>query len=387
MGWFWFWTGRSDVGWRAVSAALDGGAAADVSCALRARTWTWAGLFGIVMDVPTPWPMVERGIEDARACGHLPTLGAALGTRAALRLVHGHAARASGGHRGGGALLRRSAGPVRPGHDLAASRGGRHDRGSLRGRRAGLRPQHRALPGHRATSGPPVSSSSARQSWPSGKAASTRRPSPSRRRSTRAREIPNRFAHALVVTQLASVRLGQGRLDEAAALADEAVGRGQPTSMPRCRPRPATSGGGSPCAAAASTRPRPTSSRRCSATGPRATSAGRPPASSDLGRIATARGDHRRAVERHGRGRGPGGGERGQDGHAVRRRRTGPGSATAGAGERAGRLLGVADGLRDAGARPWDPNVDEREAALSATRSWSAQMPLPVCGARVGTPS
>ena len=43
----------------------------------------------------------------------------------------------------------------------------------------------------------------------------------------RAAEVPNRFAHALVVTQLASARLGQGRLDEAAALAEEAVGRGQ----------------------------------------------------------------------------------------------------------------------------------------------------------------
>ena len=41
--------------------------------------------------------------------------------------------------------------------------------------------------------------------------------------------------------------------------------------------------------------------------------------------------------------------------------------AVAGDGPRAGRALGAADALRDGGAHPWDPNVDERDAATAAT--------------------
>ena len=36
--------------------------------------------------------------------------------------------------------------------------------------------------------------------------------------------------------------------------------------------------------------------------------------------------------------------------------------AGAGDGRRAGRALGAADALREGGAHPWDPNVDERTA-------------------------
>ncbi len=43
--------------------------------------------------------------------------------------------------------------------------------------------------------------------------------------------------------------------------------------------------------------------------------------------------------------------------------------AADGQGERAGRTLGAADALRDAGAHPWDPNVDERAAASEAAAS------------------
>src|SRR5205085_11275395 len=87
LGWFWFWTGRIDLGWQALSAA--GLSANGVSCTLRTRAKAWGGMLGTVMRADGAAQLVESAVELGRSCGHPASLGQALVIRATLSILRG----------------------------------------------------------------------------------------------------------------------------------------------------------------------------------------------------------------------------------------------------------------------------------------------------------
>ena len=368
LAWFWFWTGRNDVGWRAVTTALGLGGEVTIPPGLRARTLAWAGILGAVMLSPDAMSLIEEGVADGRASGHRPSLGCALLMRATLTTVQGQPGRAlpdldeaeacyadsDDSHAHGMLAMVRG---------IAAMSDGRFDDSESAYRRS-IEIFHRC--GDEWAAGvvyQRMGELAERQGDFDGAADALEAA------VLRAADVPNRFAHALLQAQLASARLGQGRLEEAALLADEAVGRahghfhaaGHPQAN-QIRGRIALRQGRPEDAendlVMAEERYRAQKYHVLQAT-----------CLSDLGRVAASRDDRARAVELHAEAVAVAG--QTEDPLVTLSALEGLALALAadGQGERAGRTLGAADTLRDAGAHPWDPNVDERAAASEAAAS------------------
>lgn len=363
LAWFWFWTGRNDVGWRAVSTALKNGRATATDSALRARTLAWAGMLGAVM--PEAMPLIEQAVAEARACGHPPSLGCVLGIRAAQTVVQGQPAKALTDLEEAEACYADSddshaKGMISMVNGIAAMSEGRLADAELAYNRS---IEHLRKAGDEWAAGVVYQrlAELAERNGDFDGAASALEAA-----VVRSAAVPNRFAQALLQGQLASARLGQGRLEEAAVLADEAVGRAKGHFHAAVHPQANHIRGrialrrGHPEAAEgdlilAMDRYR---SQRYHALEAMCLS--------DLGRVAAARDDtvgslrlHAEAVTVAGRTEDPMVTLSALEGLALA-------LAVAGQGERAGRTLGAADARREAGAHPWDPNVDERKAASEA---------------------
>ncbi len=363
LAWFWFWTGRNDVGWRAVSTALQYRGAGAAPSALRARTLAWAGMLGAVM--PEAMPLIEQAVVEARACGHRPSIGCVLGIRAAQTVVQGQPARASADIEEAEACYADSGdlhalGMVLMVRGIAAMSEGRlADAESAYERSI----EHLRKAGDEWAAGvvyQRIAEVAERKGDFDGAAAALEAA------VVRSADVPNRFAQALLQGQLASARLGQGRLEEAAILAEEAVGRAKGHFHAAVHPQANHIRGriamrrGQPEAAEhdlllAMERYRSQQYHALEAM-----------CLSDLGRVAGARDDttgslrlHARAVVVAGQTEDPMVTLTALEGLALA-------LAAAGQGERAGRTLGAADAMRDAGAHPWDPNVDERVCASEA---------------------
>jgi tetratricopeptide (TPR) repeat protein len=322
-------------------------------------------MLGAVMLSPEALSMLERGVEEARACGHQPSLGLALGIRGALTCVQGQPARAlvdideaDACYAATGDFHARAMMSMVRG--IAATFEGRFDdarqayersvdqfRVSGDGWAAGVVFQRMAELAERQgrfdDAGAALEEAVAR-----------------------AAQVPNRFAQALLQAQLASTRLGQGRLEEAAALADEALGRGYGNAHAAILPQANHIRGriamrqrrfddAEPDLRLAMDRYRAQDYPALTAT-----------CLSDLGRIATARGDGAAAIRLHAEAATLAG--QTDDPMVTLSALEGLAVALATAGEcaRAAGILGLADVLRDAGATPWDPNVDERAAVEAA---------------------
>ena len=67
LGWFWFWTGRIDLGWQALSAAAGQSAADGVSCTLRTRAAAWGGMLGTVMRADGAADLVVSAVDLGHA--------------------------------------------------------------------------------------------------------------------------------------------------------------------------------------------------------------------------------------------------------------------------------------------------------------------------------
>ena len=365
LAWFWFWTGRNDVGWRAVSTALKHSPEGATPSGLHARTLAWAGMLGAVL--PEAVPLIEQAVAEARACGHRPSLGCVLGIRAAQTIVHGQPALALGDIEEADACYADS-------DDL-------HARGMISmvrgiaamsdGRLADAESAYQRSIDYLREAGDEWAAGVVYQRM--GEVAERKgdfdaAASALEAAVLRAADLPNRFAQALLQGQLASTRLGQGRLEEAAILADEAVGRAKGHFHAAVHPQANHIRGriamrrGQPEAAEgdlllAMERYR---SQRYHALEAMCLS--------DLGRVAGARQDmagslrlHAEALTVAGKTEDPMVKLSALEGLVLA-------LAAAGQGERAGLTLGAADALRLAGAHPWDPNVDEGAAASNAVR-------------------
>lgn len=363
LAWFWFWTGRNDVGWRVVSTALMRSGTGASPSGLRARTLAWAGMLGAVM--PEAMPLIEQAVVEARACGDRPSLGCALGIRAAQTIVQGQPARAVADLEEAEACYADTA-------DLHAKGMVAMVRGIAAmsdGRLADAESAYRRSIGHLRKAG---------DEWAAG-VVYQRMAEVAERKGDfdgaaialeaavlRSADVPNRFAQALLQGQLASARLGQGRLEEAAVLADEAVGRAKGHFHAAVHPQANHIRGrialrrGQPEAAEGDLK---LAMERYRSQRYHALEA---MCLSDLGRVAAAREDRDGALRLHAEAVVVAG--QTEDPMVTLSALEGLALALAadGQGERAGRTLGAADALRDAGAHPWDPNVDERVCASEA---------------------
>lgn len=363
LGWFTFWMGRIEVGWRSLSAGLE--RLLDVPAPLRARATAWAGILGILMGQPEGPSLVEAGVKLGRGCGDRFALGQALGIRGALAVLSGHpkaavpdlteaAACYASDDLHGQAMIEMLQG-------VAAMTEGRFAEADEFYRRS---VEHFGSAGDEWAEGislQRLAELAERQGRFDDAAAALEA------LVVKTLDLPNFFFKAVIQAQLASARLGQGRVEEAAALADEAVERAKDYSHTlavavanHVRGRIALRQGRLDMA-------RPDLEL---ALGRYLTQANHAAASTclgDLGRIAAAVGEPHRAVTLHA------GSAReaiiASDQMMTVSALEGLARALAGVGDgsRAGLLLGASDERRDAGARPWDPNVDDRAAAEAAT--------------------
>jgi predicted ATPase/DNA-binding SARP family transcriptional activator len=85
LGWFWFWTGRVETGWTTLASCLD--RPTTVPEDLRARAMAWAGLLGAVMQAPEAETLVDAAVERGRECGDSSSLANVLAIRATLAIL------------------------------------------------------------------------------------------------------------------------------------------------------------------------------------------------------------------------------------------------------------------------------------------------------------
>jgi predicted ATPase/DNA-binding SARP family transcriptional activator len=358
LGWFWFWTGRIDLGWQALAGCLDH-EVDGVPPALRTRAAAWGGMLGTVMQASGAAALVEAAVALGRSCAHAPSLGQALGIRAALTILRG--------------LPEQATGDLDEATACYASCGDLHGQGTIsmiqglaavaEGRWADA-----ALHYERSVS----YLDAAGDEWAAGVSAQRLAELAERRRAGAgappAADIPRDFSQALIRAQLASARAGRrpssaaGVTDALAlAVADHIRGR---VTLRQNRPEEARSD-------------LELALSRYRAQGHVAAVSS---CLSDLGRIATAVGDPSSAVRLHAEATEAAMGA--TDGAVVLSALEGLSAAllATGDGRRAGLALGAADVLREAGARPWDTGADDRSPTEAGAAALLGHAVL--CGVR-----
>ena len=338
LGWFWFWTGRIDLGWQALAGCLER-PVDSVPCALRTRAAAWAGMLGTVMQADGAGALIESAVDLGRACAHAPSLGQALGIRAALTILRG--------------LPEQAIGDLDEATSCYAACGDLHGQGTIsmiHGLAAMAEGRWAAAETHYERSVSYLNA--AGDDWAAGVSAQRLAELAERRRAgagaAHGADIPRRFSQALIRAQLASARAGQrpstaADVTDALALAVADHIRGRVT-MRQDRPEEARSD-------------LELALSRYRAQGHVAAVSS---CLSDLGRIATAVGDAPTAVRLHAEATEAA--MAASDGTVVLSALEGLSAAlvATGDGRRAGLALGAADVLRDAGLRPWDTSADDR---------------------------
>jgi predicted ATPase/DNA-binding SARP family transcriptional activator len=359
LGWFWFWTGRMESGWTHLSLALD--RPSTVADAVRARATAWAGLLGAVVQVPGTGALVEAAVEQGRTCGDPSSLANVLTIRAALTILQGAVQpalvdlveageiyAASGDHHGRGmvALL----------HGMAATRDGRvGDAGASYEESA----RHFIAAGDHWAAG--VAGQRLAELDEPGDRPDPETPAA----ATSDAEAPVAFYRALIRAQMSSAR-------STAPGTGSAVGGGRSAAAdPHGTDAMAVAVADHIRGREALRQHRTTEARaHLEAALDRYRALGQEVAAciclGDVGRAAATAGDPEVAVRCHAEA-------------AATAFRVGDGPLLVsalealaavlvghGEGERAAWALGAADALRDAGAEPWDADVDDRTTAEAA---------------------
>jgi predicted ATPase/DNA-binding SARP family transcriptional activator len=335
LGWFWFWTGRIDVGWQALSSSLEG--AVEVPGELGARALAWGGMLGAVMQADGAPALLERAVAVARDCGHLPTLGQALALRGALHVLRGDPATAS-------AELAEAA-------CCYSAAGDRHGQGMV----SMVQGLAAVAEGRLADAGVHYERSmrqldAAGDDWAAGVSRQRVVELAEQRDAAGSAQVPSSFSQALIRAQLAGAhgRTPVAGTDALAlAVADHIRGR---MTLRQNRPDEARS------------------DLELALRGYRAQGHSAAVASclGDLGRIASALGDDDRAVRLHAEATAAAVGT--ADAGVVLSALEGLTAALVATGDarRAGLALGAADALRDAGATAWDLGSDDDRGPVEA---------------------
>jgi predicted ATPase len=340
LGWFWFWTGRIDLGWQALAGCLDR-EVDGVPAPLRTRAAAWAGMLGTVMQAEGAAGFVETAVALGRSCDHAPSLGQALGIRAALTILRG--------------LPEEAVADLDEATSCYAASADLHGQGTIsmiqglaavaEGRWADASMHYERSESYLHAAG---------DDWAAGVSAQRLAELAERRRAgagAPVSDIPRSFSQALIRAQLASARTGrrpatavEGTDALALAVADHIRGR---VTMRQNRPEEARSD-------------LELALSRYRAQGHVAAVSS---CLSDLGRIATAVGDPSSAVRLHAEATEAA--MAASDGAVVLSALEGLSAAlvATGDGRRAGLALGAADALREAGALPWDASTDDRSPA------------------------
>jgi predicted ATPase/DNA-binding SARP family transcriptional activator len=361
LGWFWFWTGRIELGWTTLSQCLDG--SATVADDVRARATAWAGLLGTVMQAPGAGALVESAVVQGRALGDSSSLASVLCIRAALAILQGRIAPAlsdlrdaAEGYVHSGDLHGR--GMVAMLQGMASSR---------EGRLADAAACYEQSISHFSLAGDHWAAGVSRQRLAEVAECDdpSRTPVAGEPAVPAPGDVPVGFYRALIRAQLCSVRPGPTGVEHAAAGRSSAPSDADPTDAMAVAVADHIRG-----RVALRQEHLADARTHLEAALNRYRELGRDAAASmclgDLGRTAASAGDTLAAARCHGESTLTA--MRASDSTMVVSALEALAAvlAVAGDSKRAGWALGAADELRDGGARPWDADVDDRDRAETA---------------------